>query len=754
MSKDSKVLIGIPVYQLTDNSINTIIKNLNQEHRNIYITICVEPEKKKEIVKKFYDQLIQTRLWIDNRVSLSFNLTRLGLISNWNLVKKISYENHSDLDYFCWFSDHDEYGENYITNGVKMLNSNSEYVSCFPNYGLMGVTKRIKIRQGRNIRGEMLHTFSPGSTIYGLHRGSTIKDLNLQKEYLPDRLFMIELGMRGKILEYFTNDYTYNRVILENSKFSLERQSRNLFGNDIRPSMMWQKRHYDYLRLKLSTNNNNIADKRIALNYVRNQTLFKNQKNLRRIYSLICKDIIENISRFVFGLSEFEIIWSEEMDVNILLNRKINLYNLTSLGHLPYIGNLTTLSPNSIIIVEKRIKKIDEFEIDLVKKLKIKMILVNRSSYGIMGIINKILSQYLSAIFLIRIKNKNWPYVKRNIQRSLRPVRIIAIIMFIPNLIPVVKNLQIKFIRYLTHFTFPIRHAIFDNFDIDSVMVTPGNMQHSKEIVSVIFAKRKNIKSGITILSWDNTNSKGTFPCLANQFFCWNINQKMDLIDLHKIPKNSIEISGPLYLEKWENIENRNNSLEFSLSKGGYILFLGSSLNVFPSEILVLKKIKEMLDLSLYNNNLKLYYRPHPGSIEYSKKIQTELDELGIINTGNAGTLITNLMPNQLYIDLIQKANLITGLNTSAFIDCVLLGSKVYPLIYPKALQYSVSHFSSAVENQLFEPVNLNFFKEMNITKFETKITDKEALQRYLPNIGKASSIVSNGFYQKVNFES
>lgn len=708
----------------------------------------------KEIGKKFYDKLNQTKLWIENRVSLSFNLTRLGLISNWNLVKKISYENHSDLDYFCWFSDHDEYGENYIKNGVKILNSNSEYVSCFPNYGLMGETKRINLRQEKNIRGEMIHTFSPGTTIYGLHRGSTIKDLNLQKEYLPDRLFMIELGMRGKISEYFTNEYTYNRVILENSKFSLERQSRNLFGNDNKPSTMWQKRHYDYLKIKLLSNNNNIVNKYFALKYVRNQTLLKNQKNLRRICLFIRKDIIDNISRFVFGLSEFEIIWSEEMDINILLNSKINLYNISSLGHLPYLGNLTTMSPNSIVIIEKGIKKIDEFEINLVKKLKIKMILVNRSRYGIMGIINKNLSELLSAIFLIRIKNKNWPYVKRNIKRCPLPVRIIAIIMYIPNLIPFIRNLQIKFIRYLIHFTFPLRHAIFDNFDIDSVLVTPGNMQYTKEMVSVVFAKRKKIKSGITILSWDNTNSKGTFPCLANQFFCWNINQKMDLINLHKISKNSITISGPLYLEKWDNIENINQSFEISLSKGGYILFLGSSLNVFPSEILVLKKIKEMLDLSTYNNNLELYYRPHPGSIKYSNEIQPELDELGIINCGNAGTLISDLMPNQGYLDLIQKANLITGLNTSAFIDCVLLGRKVYPLIYPKALQYSVSHFSSAVENQLFEPVSLTFFKEMNIAKLDSKITNKDALQRYLPNIGKASSIISQSFYQKDNFES
>ncbi|KGA20892.1 hypothetical protein GM51_4810 [freshwater metagenome] len=749
MLREAKVVVGLPVYRITEYSMNRIIQNLNQNYPNIFFVISIEREDDNKIKNEFFEKLTQNKLWIEGRISVSFNLKRIGLIANWNLVKRISFQDHPDLSYFCWFSDHDEFGEKFVEEGVEIMNSNLEYVSCFPNYELGERLLRLKLVKGRNMRRGFAKSFSPGVTIYGLHRGETVRDLFLRHTFLPDRIFMFELELRGAIIEYFTNAKNYKRIILKNSKFSLDRQRSNLFGKEQVPTIKWQNQHYEWLLKELNSTKIRVQDKDYAELYIRQETLMKNINFYQRIKFKDTKIFYRSLMEYLYGRSQFEVLWSDSSDVNAMLKNKLNILNIRSFEHLPYLGDITKKFQNSVVILEKNRENLNDFEITFIKKMQIKMLIINKSSYGLIGILNRLLSELLSIIFLLKVKNQNWPYVKRNFTRSSLVVKFIAIIIFIPCLIPFIKNLSIKIVRNIISLTWPKEHVIFDNIEIDSVIVTPGNMRDTKEIMSIVFAKRKRINNAIVILSWDNTNSKGTFTCLPDIFFCWNKYQRRDLIDLHKVTEDKINISGPLYLEKWTHFDERILPLKNEVVNRNYILFLGSSLNIFSDEIKVIKQIKKMLLLSNPNRRLQLYYRPHPASLVYAESIKEELDALGVFQSEFSYSLISNLVPSREYHELILNAKIITGLNTSAFIDCVLLGRKVFPLIFPGALQYSVSHFSSAVENRIFCPVNLDFFKDANIQDFNDQITEKDDLEAYLPNIGFASKMIYTSFRQR-----
>jgi hypothetical protein len=135
---------------------------------------------------------------------------------------------------------------------------------------------------------------------------------------------------------------------------------------------------------------------------------------------------------------------------------------------------------------------------------------------------------------------------------------------------------------------------------------------------------------------------------------------------------------------------------------------------------------------------LELVYRPHPSMLRDVSKIQKMVESFGVVFSRIRNSVIENIVPDDEYIELLVGAKFITGINTSALIDALILKLPVHPVLINEANQISSLHFKSLLQEKIIYPLPLDSFSDTP----SIPIVQLNEIQIYFPFIGNSSDII------------
>ena len=146
------------------------------------------------------------------------------------------------------------------------------------------------------------------------------------------------------------------------------------------------------------------------------------------------------------------------------------------------------------------------------------------------------------------------------------------------------------------------------------ISATPYLIQ---ECLFLYAAKRNNIHTIASVLSFDNIVSRNDFSIKFDNYFVWNQYNKDEIIDIYKISENKIDIIGPVQFDFYYNEKNLideyqwRNGLNIPKNRK-IILFAGGYVDVAPNEQDWLKKIDEWISKGEIKHNPIILFRIHP----------------------------------------------------------------------------------------------------------------------------------------------
>jgi hypothetical protein len=216
----------------------------------------------------------------------------------------------------------------------------------------------------------------------------------------------------------------------------------------------------------------------------------------------------------------------------------------------------------------------------------------------------------------------------------------------------------------------------------DVVIGSPVNMRFSEEVEYFKAAKKLGIPTVLPVYSWDNLTTKGLIHVNPDLLLAWNEAHQNEAVQIHKQPKERIQISGSPFFDKWfEQNAASNDERSDYLKKVGldptrpFFTYLGSSKNIAGDETWVIDSIVASLATSQdpYLRSLQILVRPHPSNFDkYQRSFGSNVAlwprppfdfELGVPETSNA------LRDFYLALTLCDAT---LGINTSAMLESVI----------------------------------------------------------------------------------
>ena len=226
------------------------------------------------------------------------------------------------------------------------------------------------------------------------------------------------------------------------------------------------------------------------------------------------------------------------------------------------------------------------------------------------------------------------------------------------------------------------------NIKIDYIVASPGNMRHSTEIEFIKYAKQNRISNAILVLSWDNLSNKGLFHSFPDVFYVWNNTHKTQLKNIHNY-HGKVEVVGSSLFEKWYPF------IDKPYSRKNYVIYLGSSANIVDNEINNVKFVRDLLPQAV-----KIIFRPHPKS-------QVSYDNIDIagVEVQDMVCLAETPQQEQENAAFIKNATFVVGVNTSAFLDAIVLGTPCFYILTSDTdqTQMGSTHFNDMVKKGYFK---------------------------------------------------
>jgi hypothetical protein len=237
----------------------------------------------------------------------------------------------------------------------------------------------------------------------------------------------------------------------------------------------------------------------------------------------------------------------------------------------------------------------------------------------------------------------------------------------------------------------------------DIIYVSPGNMRFSCEIDYVKGAKKIGIPSFVSILSWDNLTNKGYFHAKPDFFLVWNVHHKFELLKLHAVALEKISIVGAQLFDKWfvNHDDLKIDPMLHSLIAQRYILYLGSSSNIAKDESFILKQISS--DIKDAGEDFTILFKPHPA--HFLKYKDLDINGVKVLPSNFGLSETPQDIVNFRY--LVKKSECVVGINTSGFIDAVIIGKECFSYISDehKQTQTACAHFKILEEYDILPKI-------------------------------------------------
>jgi len=208
------------------------------------------------------------------------------------------------------------------------------------------------------------------------------------------------------------------------------------------------------------------------------------------------------------------------------------------------------------------------------------------------------------------------------------------------------------------------------------VIASPMNHRYCEEVEYIKAAKALGIPTVAVAQTWDNLTTKGLFHVIPDKVLVWNEAHKQEAINVHRVPKDRICITGSPFFDKWFE---EPKILKPIINKP-YILYLGSSRNIIRDETdLVIETQKKY--------GFPLVVRAHPANTRDLKNLKS--DNIFIMPTRLPES---KKEQSELY-SVIHHCEFAAGVNTSAMIDVIIQDKPCVAVGWKYAKQGWTIHF-------------------------------------------------------------
>jgi hypothetical protein len=235
----------------------------------------------------------------------------------------------------------------------------------------------------------------------------------------------------------------------------------------------------------------------------------------------------------------------------------------------------------------------------------------------------------------------------------------------------------------------PVDRAVFSLVERerpDVLLVTPLVDIGSDQVDYVKAARRLGVRSALPVLSWDNLTNKGLIRVQPDKVFVWNEAQKAEAVGMHDANGDDVVLTGAMVYDQWFARRPSSTRVEFCARVGldpakPILLYLCSSPFIAPDEVVFIEQwisaIRSAPDVRVRTAGILI--RPHPEN----RQPWHRFDAMGLQNVSvwpKGGASPVDLESRNDFFDSMYHASGAIGINTSAQIECGIVGRPVFSI--------------------------------------------------------------------------
>jgi hypothetical protein len=187
-------------------------------------------------------------------------------------------------------------------------------------------------------------------------------------------------------------------------------------------------------------------------------------------------------------------------------------------------------------------------------------------------------------------------------------------------------------------------------------------------------ANKLHIPAIISIASWDNLTTKGTFLVQPDATFVWNNELVKEAIEIHELPVDNLVITGSPTFDYWFDSHPDQTRKEFCEQVGidpsrKFIVYLCSSRTITGDETSFVSQFAECLLGNPDTGEVIILVRPHPlGGSDWGSVIHPN-----VVIWPAGGDVPDMPSSQQNYFNTLYYSECVTGVNTSAMVEAAIV---------------------------------------------------------------------------------
>jgi hypothetical protein len=202
-------------------------------------------------------------------------------------------------------------------------------------------------------------------------------------------------------------------------------------------------------------------------------------------------------------------------------------------------------------------------------------------------------------------------------------------------------------------------------------------------------ARALGIPAIVGVASWDHLTSKGLIRVVPDALTVWNLAQRAEAVELHRIPPARVRVTGAQSLDHWFEPRSADVVARFRARVGlesgrRVILYVGSSKNMAPGDCEPrfverwLAALRTAAPQAVREAHVLV--RPHPANVEPWSGADTQAAlgrlDAAVWPTSYSGMPLTDVEIAD-FRDTLLSCDAVVGVNTTAMIEAAIVGRPV-----------------------------------------------------------------------------
>jgi FkbM family methyltransferase len=238
--------------------------------------------------------------------------------------------------------------------------------------------------------------------------------------------------------------------------------------------------------------------------------------------------------------------------------------------------------------------------------------------------------------------------------------------------------------------TYPRIDAFLEAHSPDVLVLTPLIEPGAPQAEYVRSAGALGIRTALCVASWDNLTNKGLIHGDVGLVTVWNDMMKREAVERHGVPADRVVVTGAQPFDHWFGWQPSTTRAEFCAQTSlppdrPFILYVCSSRFIAPKEsVFVREWIRQLREAAPPRlRDAGILVRPHPQNAE--QWATADLTGFESVSVWPArGQAPSEAGSRADYFDSMYHAAAVVGINTTAEIECAIVGRPVFTLLAPE----------------------------------------------------------------------